>query len=236
MRVIKTTCPRCGTKSVGCEIAFCRVTQLFPGDQTFANADVVVVCPQCDQSHIIFVILENKYGPRLALGQIELSRNEQGKERYEIAHVAQIPEPHEPEVILGLPASAARAWVSAERAFTDGNWDAAAIQYGKSLDRATKDRLLELKMPDTASQSMQKRIDALHDSGELTTALKDFAHGLRYLRNDATHDDPETDEAAKLLAQEVRELATHLFTLLFTIPFHLRQQREHLARQRGESP
>ena len=97
---------------------------------------------------------------------------------------------------------------------------------------ATCRSVLELALKELAptdqGSSLYQRIENLHSNGEITTAIKDWAHAVRLDGNAATH----AGEGDKAAATEYVEFLKMFFNMTFSLPARIEQKRNDAVQDR----
>lgn len=108
----------------------------------------------------------------------------------------------------GVPASAARAFDQALRAFGTGAYDAAAVMCRRALESVCEAKGVQ-------ARNLKARIDALCTAGHIDARLQRWAHGVRLLGNEAAHDLER--EVSSADAGDILDLVEAILLYVFTL-------------------
>lgn len=220
MAILRHTCPHCSTSDAAFLVLNARMVPLV-GRDDIAHwlASCAGTCPNC-HFPIAFTLVNsnkishNEMGQRLA----RYLQNPFGPEMAELEVSQTWPKPAEPSVPAHVPESIARAVLQAERNFpTNGNEEASAMMYRRSLELALKDKFPAL------TGTLASRIKQLVQRKELPQAMADWADEIRDLGNDAAHD-PNVVERSQLTM--IRGFTDATLRYLYTLPAEIEARRK----------
>ncbi|MFY9292717.1 MAG: DUF4145 domain-containing protein [Methylorubrum rhodinum] len=146
------------------------------------------VCPECQHpicAELYYKNHRDSYNEtRIKTAEINSYINSRGysTDYFDLILIQIWPKPPDPKTPPHLPASVARAFDQAERAFSRKDTDAAVIMYGRALETAVK-----IAFPHVTGTLFQ-RINMLVAGHDLPPAIGQWAHEVRIIRNEAAHD------------------------------------------------
>lgn len=220
MGIIPHNCPHCGTADAAFQVIGARIEPLKGGDRLGNwRVSVGATCPNC--SSPIAAILTNVS----ATGHSSVNQSvtkflsePYGPDIPGLSVVNVWPEPPQPVVPMHVPASIERAMLQAERNFTvEGNEEASAMMYRRSLELALKDKFAEL------SGSLASRIKRLVSDRVLPASMGDWADEIRDLGNDAAHEPEQVDREQLRM---IRGFADATLRYLYTLPAEIEARRK----------
>jgi hypothetical protein len=139
-------------------------------------------------------------------------------ETYDLVVTDVWPKPPEPSVPAHVPDSVARAVLQAERNYpTEGNEEASATMYRRSLELCLKDKFPAL------TGTLAARIRQLVTDRTLPTTMGDWADEIRDLGNDAAHDPNEVDRKQLTM---IRGFTDATLRYLYTLPAEIEARRK----------
>lgn len=109
-----------------------------------------------------------------------------------------------------VPENVERFFEQGTDSLENGNFDAAAMMFRKTLEVSTKERA-----PDTEKKSLISRIDHLVDAGLLTKEIGSWAHEIRMGGNEAAHDDSVFSREE---AESLRSFSESYLRYVYTLP------------------
>lgn len=133
----------------------------------------------------------------------------------------QAPELPAPNVPAHLPDAIQRAFLDAEKAFSQGIWSLAAGGYRKAVDRAITPLIGE----DAKGKMLGPKIGMLERTNLLPPAMLDWIRLVKDDGNFALHDDDQ-DFDSREEVEPAREFASTLLTYLYTLPEKVRIARD----------
>ncbi|BBE08598.1 Uncharacterized protein MCB1EB_0437 [Mycoavidus cysteinexigens] len=117
-----------------------------------------------------------------------------------------------------VPDDVKRCFEQAAKSRNAGLFDAAGMMYRKTLEIALKGFA-----PEIVAWRLDTRIDKLAKEGQITPALRDWAHEIRTLGNDVVHNAIEVTQAE---ANQLHMFCTMLLMYLFTVPEEIALNRK----------
>jgi hypothetical protein len=182
-------------------------------------ASVGAVCPNCN-GPIAFMMANILAGPLGELMQ-QLTKflgEGNGPDVSSLKVVEFWPKSAQPSVPDHVPEQIGRAVLQAERNFhVDGNEEASAMMYPRSLELALKDKFPAL------TGTLAARIKQLVADKTLPQAMGDWADEIRDLGNDAAHDPIEVDRTQLTM---IRGFADATLRYLYTLPAEINARRK----------
>ncbi len=227
MGTIVSDCPHCGTKHASHIIFGRQVASEAKKVRSNTNSHhfrwsvyVGAVCSGCDGPSVATLKTDRDYpGHAHAIQHsAELTKDLQNIEHYGFSAVEIWPAPPEPSIPAFLTPAIERSLLQAERNFPiEGNEEAAAIMYRRSLELAVKE-----KAPDIGG-SLASRIKKMVANHDLTPAIGEWATEIRLLGNDAAHDMGNIDREELGM---VRGFADAVLRYLYTLPAEVAARRK----------
>ncbi len=221
MGIISHTCPHCGTADATFAVLGAQLEPL-KGKQdvvTYYTASVGAVCPRC---HLPIAVtlrnLKKEHHVNLVQKLNKFIREPHGPEitEFEVAEVW--PKPPEPSIPAHIPASIEKAILQAERNYPiEGNEEASALMYRRSLELTLKDLFPDLK------GTLAARIKQLVADKTLPAAMGDWADEIRDLGNDAAHEPTEVDRDQLTM---IRGFTDATLRYLYTLPAEIEARRK----------
>lgn len=135
----------------------------------------------------------------------------------------QAPEPAQPNVPDHLPNAVTRAFLDAEKAFSQGIWSLAAGGYRKAVDRAITPLIAD-QITGKRRPMLGEKIGMIERLDLLPPAMRDWIGIVKEDGNFALHDDDQ-DFDTREQVEPAREFAFTLLTYLYTLPEKVRIAR-----------
>ena len=188
MKIFKSNCPYCGTKSV----AFRILCEQNLGPNTFCW-DVFARCGYCSRGIVATFKVTSNPPP-----------SDTDDEHRKLLGIAPaFPNTGAPK---HTPENAARFFEQAMNSLPK-DWDAAGSMFRKALDAGLKDKFPKME------GTLYARIEEAAKNQDLTPELAEWAHKIRLDGNDAVHEDLFLEKEAKDLAMFTQLVFQYLFML-----------------------
>jgi hypothetical protein len=216
MSVLTTVCPHCGADPVP-------LTVRRAWEKGTHQVTVAADCPKCTMPCVMVLVPGSNrrattqwFSTTDAYGNIDLL-TQSGWEVF-----AKFPDPQTIPVPQFTPPDIGRLYLQAHSAKNRNEREAAGFIFGKVLEVSLKTIGPEL------NGTAASRIDALADSGRLSSDVQKWAHEVRIVRNDAVHEIAEPSEAD---ITEMAEFVEAFLVFVFTMPkkYELRASRKKSA-------
>lgn len=194
------------------------------GTRTIYRVDAAGQCGGCGRTSLACIEFRSSYEPKIENLHGDLSLNFfnafapddkiSGKLLWQAPAIAR------PLVPEHLPAPIEKAFLDAERAFSQGIWSLAAGGYRKAVDRAITPLIGE----GAKGKMLGPKIGMLERTNLLPPAMLDWIRVVKDDGNFALHDDDQ-DFDTREEVEPAREFAFTLLTYLYTMPQKVRIAR-----------